>query len=180
MSVIQEEARAAASSTHPALEADPELLAFGRSIDSQVEGEEGGQDPRPAAGQAPVPLERELAGMFAAISAAAGQFLPSVEATLDEKRCEKLGEVIAPVMRKYGLAGYLEGFAWRVELQALMVVVPIGIAVKQAIEHDLAQYRAAGAAAAGGAGLGGQDPAAQASPASSAPKAEPLKPIDPQ
>lgn len=167
------------ASAHPALEADPDLIGFARSIDSQVEAEEGGQDPRQAAAgaaPAPVPLERELAGMFAAIAAAAGQFLPSVEATLDEKRCEKLGEVLAPVMRKYGLAGYLEGFAWRVELQALMVVVPIGIAVKQAIDHDLAQYRAA-AGAAGGAGLGAQDPAPQASPATSSP-AEPLKPID--
>ena len=71
--------------------------------------------------------------------------------------------------RKYGIDRYLVGFQWRVELQALFVVVPVALAIRGAIAHDLAQYRKA-AAGAGDAGLGSDAPAGTAA---SAPGAAP-------
>lgn len=181
---------ARASSTHPALDADPELLAFAASVDRKVdelEGEASGRHEQQGQGvaggaPAPIPLEREIEGTFMLVAGAIGKFLPSVKVVLDQESCEELGKVLAPIARKYGLERHVAGFRWREEIQALIVVVPIAIGVKAAIAHDLAQYRAQAKASAGaqpGADLGGQDPAAQASPASSpAPAAQPLKPIE--
>lgn len=137
-----------------------------------------------AAAAAPkLPLEQELAGMFALMGTAAGQFLPSVGATLDEAKCRALGDVFAPVMHKYGLARFFEGFAWRVELQALMVAVPIGLAVVQAAKLDLAAARAAAATAAAGGGVPSSALTGSSSPAPSSPQTLPdtrglLQPID--
>lgn len=98
-----------------------------------------GGEPRPPA------LNQEVAGIFAAVGAGLGAFFPSVKGVLDESKCDELGQVIAPVLEKYGLAQYFAGFAWRVELQAAFVVIPTVIAIKEAIQTDVAAMRQAAA-----------------------------------
>lgn len=153
--------------------ADPQLLAFAKSIDAQVGPVAGGV--QEAANMPSIPLEREIAGMFAMIGAGAGQFLPSVKLVLDEAACKQLGDVLAPLARKYGLDRHLAGFKWRLEVQALFVVVPLALAVKGAVEHDLAQIRAAAAAAERGADPLGAGASSPAQASDKAPMLEPLQ-----
>jgi hypothetical protein len=162
----------------------PALAGDDKRFLESLEGADQDLAGAPAApGQAPaepaLPLERELAGMFAMMGAGAGHFLPSVKTALNDEACKQLGDVLAPVARKYGLEQYLAGFAWRVELQAVMVVVPIALAVKAGAQHDLAELARRQAAAEGGHQvLGGH----QVAPAAIAPPAAPvgmLQPIAP-
>jgi hypothetical protein len=146
MEAIDQDAGAAAGSSAP-VEVKTSLPLAGddkRFLESLEGADQDLAGAAAAPGQAPaaepaLPLERELAGMFAMMGAGAGHFLPSVKAALNDEACKQLGDVLAPVARKYGLEKYLAGFAWRVELQAVMVVVPIGLAVKAAVQHDLAE-----------------------------------------
>lgn len=154
--------------------ADPQLVALARSIDAELAGDAEGSGGA-GIGAAAVPLERELAGMFAMLAAGAGQFLPSVKTVLDDGTCRSLGDVLAPLARKYGLDRYLAGFQWRLELQALFVVVPVGLALRDAIARDLARAKAAAAA---GGGLGAESPPAAASSGAPSPEKPPmLRPV---
>jgi hypothetical protein len=179
-----EPAGTAVSSSAPIAHAGGEqLLELARSTDQDLAGA-GQAAPGSAAAPPAISLERELAGMFAMMAAAAGQFLPAIRRVLNDEACKQLGDALAPVARKYDLAKYLEGFAWRVELQAIMVTVPIAFAVVAAAKHDLAAIRAAQSAAADGNlhPLGANlQPGAATSPAeaSAAPPAAPrLQPIE--
>jgi hypothetical protein len=136
----------------PALAGDDKrFLESLEGADQDLAGAPAAPGQAPAA--PPLPLERELAGMFAMMGAGAGHFLPSVKTALNDEACKQLGDVLAPVARKYGLEQYLAGFAWRVELQAVMVVVPIALAVKAAVHHDLAELARRQAEAEGGRNL---------------------------
>jgi hypothetical protein len=153
---------------------DPQLLALEREVAADLAGE-GTTQLSGVPGAPAVPLERELAGMFAMLGAGAGQFLPSVRAVLDEPTCKSLGDVLAPLARKYGLDRYLAGFQWRLELQALFVVVPVALALKEAIARDLAKATAA----AGAGGLGAEAAGPSASSSAPAPTEKPplLRPV---
>lgn len=162
-----------------AAELDAELA--GKTADAPAPGADAaavtdhtGGDQVPAAPAAPeLALEVELAGVAAMIGATLGQFFPSVKPILTEQKCGELGAVLAPVAVKYDLVRYIRGFAWRVELQAAMVVAPVLVAVRQAITADLAAMRAPPAAPSSPA-LG--EGAAVASSAPAAP-VEMLKPV---
>ena len=110
------------------------------------EGEPG--QPGQGGALASLSLEDEIAGMFAMIGEGLGQFLPSAKAVLTEDKARDLGRVLAPLARKYHVAHYIEGFAWRVELQAAMVVIPVALALGQAIKSDVAKLKAAQGSAA--------------------------------
>jgi hypothetical protein len=108
--------------------------------------------PVPAASSPPIPaapLSQELAGVFALVGFGLGKFLPSVAAVLDEKTCGELGEGVAPLLEKYGLDRYVRGGAFMVEIKAAIVLVPVAIALRAAIQHDLAQLAAPAAPALG-------------------------------
>ena len=123
-----------------------DLLSLGKQVDDELAralpGSTEAADQAIAAAAAPkLSLEQEFAGLVAMIGAGLGHWLPSVKNVLNETACAEVGKVLAPVAHKYGLARYVEGFAWRVELQALTVVVPIGLAVAEAVRQDLAELR---------------------------------------
>ena len=130
----------------------PDLLAIAQSIDAEINQPVAGTpealELERKSASAAIPLEREIAGMFAMAAGAAGQWLPSVGQAMNapdkEGKCaaDRLGDALAPLARKYGFDRYLEGFAWRVELEALVVTVPIAIAIVQAAKLDLATLEA--------------------------------------
>jgi pyruvate dehydrogenase E2 component (dihydrolipoamide acetyltransferase) len=129
----------------------------------------------PAPAAAPT-LDQELAGLAAMIGATLGEFFPSTKAIMTEEKCGELAAALSPVIQKYGLERHFMGFAWRVELKAAMVVVPVVIAMRAAIGQDLAT--AGRAPAPGGAPLGDRAADGAAPPApGSAPAAQMLKPI---
>ena len=158
-----------------------DLLALARTVDGELTQPAAGSaeaaEQAIAAAAAPkLSLEQELTGLVAMIGAGLGHWLPSVKGVLNEGACAEVGKVLAPVAHKYGLARYVEGFAWRVELQALTVVVPIGMALAEAVRQDLAELRRKRE------GEKGSSPAAalgEASPAPAASAAQPgmLQPI---
>jgi len=167
-----------------------DLLALAKQVDQELEreaapGSAEAQAQASAIAAAPkLSLEQEFAGLVAMIGAGLGKWLPSVKNVLNEQACAEVGQVLAPVAHKYGLARYVENFAWRVELQALIVVVPIGFAVADAVRQDLAALKqkreAQGAGAPAGAlGEGSPAPAAQAAGSSAAPAGQPgmLQPV---
>lgn len=136
------------------LAAAGDLLALARSTDSKLTAPAPGSpealelertQQQQEASAPKLSLEQEIAGMFALIGTGAGQWLPRVGAVLTEpdktgkSGADRLGEVLAPVAHKYGMARYFEGFAWRVELQALMVAGPIVLAIRDAARADLAE-----------------------------------------
>jgi len=141
------------TSTSPAAIAGAEdLLALASKVDGEVNAPPPGSAEaqeleRQAQAQPKLPLERELAGMFAMIGTGVGQFLPRAGAVLTtngpdgKSAADRLGDVLAPVARKYGLDRYLEGFAWRLELQALMVAGPVAFAIVQAAKLDIAELK---------------------------------------
>lgn len=112
--------------------------------------------------------------MFAMIGAGVGKFLPSVGALLDEKQCDELGQVLAPVATKYGIDKYLAGLQWRAELRALFVVVPLAIAIREAVRHDIAELKRA-AGDAGGSSSSSPDAPPPGEPT---PSAQMLKPVE--
>lgn len=115
------------------------------------------------------PLSTEIGGLFAALGAGLGQFFPSIKIVLTDEKCGELGGALAPVLEKWGLAKHFAGFAWRVELQAVMVVIPTAIALRAAVMHDLGRMKKAAA----------DEPAAPPAPESSAPPAPPAPPAVP-
>ena len=119
-----------------------ELLASAEGVDAELAGAAAAPGSPSSPPPPAIPLEVEIAGIFELAGVGAGQFLPTVGATLDAAACKKLGDALAPVVRKYGLERYLTGFAWRVELQALLVCVPIVAAVIAAARADIAIARA--------------------------------------
>lgn len=175
-----------------------DLLALARTTDTELSAPVPGsaaaleleqQQQQQQASEPKLTLEQEFAGMFAMVAAGAGHWLPSVGQVLNDKACADLGRVLAPVAAKYGLARYFEGFAWRVELQALMVVVPIGAAIAGAVKHDLAElerrqrvaegHPLASSPAAAAIGASSSSPASESAIAG-APPAQPgmLQPIE--
>lgn len=129
------------------------------------QGAAGEPDQAPAAGTpAEVPLDKELAGCVVLIGTVYGALgFPSVAKVLDEERAAAIGAKVAPVLVKYGLDKYFRGFAWRVELEAAMVVAPTVLAVRAAIRADQAAAKAASSPA----------PAAAVAPLGDTPGARP-------
>lgn len=145
------------STAAPAAEIPADLLAIARRVDGEINAPIAGTPEAEALERAQkleadvqaIPLEQELAGMFAMAGAGLGVWLPRTGAVLTKEDPEtkksgadRLGEALAPVARKYGLDRYLAGFAWRVELNALMVAGPIAAAIVQAARLDIAELRA--------------------------------------
>lgn len=128
------------------------LLEKGEQLDREARGEPDPQPKQPEPGPAPGPeleqnageaqLERNIAGTFAMFGAGVGRFLPSVKLILDESACAELGRELAPVARKYDVASWFGEFKWKEEFRAAMILVPTIIALRQAVEHDLAAARA--------------------------------------
>lgn len=167
--MVTDPTKPAPSDLNPAAGA---LLAEAERVQHAIDGTEpAAADPDPGSQAAPaaLPLDREIAGLAATIGAVLAQFFPSVKPVLTEEKCAEIGAAVAPVLVKYGIERYFAGFAWRTELQALLTVGPVVIAVRAAIVHDLAAMRAAQSPA----GLAG---AAEISPAPS-PAAPMLRPV---
>ncbi len=145
------------STAAPAAEIPADLLAIARRVDGEINAPIAGTPEAEALERAQkleadvqaIPLEQELAGMFAMAGAGLGVWLPRTGAVLTKEDPEtkksgadRLGEALAPVARKYGLDRYLADFACRVELNALMVAGPIAAAIVQAARLDIAELRA--------------------------------------
>jgi len=159
------------STAQAAAEIPADLLALSRQVDGEInapiagtpEAAELERAQKLAADVQAIPLEQELAGMFAMAGAGLGVWLPRTGAVLTKEDAEgksgadRLGEALAPVARKYGLDRYLAGFAWRVELNALMVAGPIAAAIVQAARLDIAELRQKEREAKGAAPLLGDD-----------------------
>lgn len=157
------------------------LLNEAKSADSDLSGAPSaprpgeavpGEPPEPEA----LPLDRELAGMFAMLGVGLGKFLPSVASVLNEQACNELGGVLAPVAEKYGIAHYITGFAWRVELQALIVAGPIVFGTIAAVRQDIEALKAAKASIAGNSDAAASSEAATVTVRPDTPGK--LKPID--
>ncbi len=123
---------------------DP-LIAEAERVQGELDGTAAASTTSPATASPAAPvltLDRELAMVAETVGAVLASFFPSVKAVLTEKKCEEIGAAVAPVLVKYGLDRYVAGFAWKAEVEALMCVAPVVLAVKAAILHDLALMRA--------------------------------------
>lgn len=121
--------------------ADDALLAQAERVQASIDGAPPPGAAAPAEASPKLTLAQEIAAVAETVGAVLASFFPSVREAMPAAKCVEIGAAVAPVLQKYGLEKYVAGMAWKVEVQAVVAVAPVVLAVRAAILADLETMR---------------------------------------
>jgi hypothetical protein len=123
------------------------LAAQAAELDAAAAAQAGGPEqpqPKPEAEPASDP-RADLAGLLATFRELVRPMFPSVANVYDDPTVGRVSDALAPVFVKHGWSvGELFG-AWREEIMAAFVCVPVAVATVRAMKDDLEARAAADA-----------------------------------